>query len=489
MNTNSKIVSLDEFERIRKDLVGTVVLSHGVFDVVHSAHVDYFQKSKDIGDCLVVSLTDDQYVNKGPGRPYFDIDQRLSVIAGLDVVDYVIVSPEPSSVTVINIVKPHIYTKGVEYCNQKDITGKIDIENEAVRLYGGKTVYIKTEEILSSSKIVNGQLFTPEFKQFISLLKTKYDIQQIYNAIDRLKNLNLAIVGETIIDEYILGEAIGKSSKYPSIVFNKKQINIYDGGAIAVAKQLSSFINSIKIITCIGDDDYYPYNLPPNVDFLAIHKVGTPTIKKTRFIDSYYKSRLFETYDIDNRPLNQEEGGELHSLLSQSDDCLKIGIDYGHGFLTGHENLFCVNSQSNAGNKGYNYISKFKNVQHMVLDEEEMRLENRDTISDIVSLTEAFFKDISVQSVPTTMGSRGCAIVNNDKVIRIPAVKGDVVDTVGAGDAFFGMYSCVLSLEGCDPLLAGFLANVVGYMTANTLGHSTNYDILSLKQTINTLLK
>ena len=489
MSTNSKIVSLDEFDNIRGSLDGTVVLAHGVFDVLHSSHIDYFKKSKATGDHLVVSLTDDQFVNKGPGRPYFNIDQRVAVIASLDMVDYVLVSPEPSSVTVINSVRPHIYTKGIEYCDKVDITGKIDIENEAVQKHGGTTVYVKTEEILSSSKIVNGQLFNSEFKEFISLLKVKYDVQQIYDVLDQLKSLDLAIVGETIIDEYVFGKAIGKSSKYPSIVFNKGDSVQYDGGVVAVAKQLSSFVNSVNVITCIGNDGFLPRELPSNVHFLPIYKANSPTIKKTRFIESYYRSRLFETYEIDNRPLSPQEYSHLTKLLFRCSDKLTIGIDYGHGFLTGKETLFSVNSQSNAGNKGYNYISKFENVQHMVLDEEEMRLENRDTISDIVDLTETFFKNRSVQSVTTTMGARGCAIASKDKVIRIPAVRGDVVDTVGAGDAFFGMYSCLLSLPGCDSFLAGFLANVVGYMTANILGHDSNYDVLSLKQTINTLLK
>ena len=52
-----------------------IVLCHGVFDVVHSGHLNYLKKAKELGDTLIVSVTSDKFVNKGPGRPVFDINQ------------------------------------------------------------------------------------------------------------------------------------------------------------------------------------------------------------------------------------------------------------------------------------------------------------------------------------------------------------------------------------------------------------------------------
>ena len=191
---------------------------------------------------------------------------------------------------------------------------------------------------------------------------------------------------------------------------------------------------------------------------------------------------------MNDRPLDTVEYELLTSLLSTYDDYLKIAIDYGHGFLNGNETLFSINAQSNAGNRGYNYISKFNHVQHMVLDEQEMRLENRDKSSDILVLSKDFYNNHDIKSITTTRGSNGCVIQNGD-TIEIPAVQGNVLDTVGAGDAFFGIYSCLLSLDDCSSYLAGFLANIVGYMTANTIGHESTYNSLSLKQAVNTFLK
>ena len=62
-----------------------IVLCHGVFDLLHVGHVTYFEQAKKLGDILVVSVTDDKYVNKGPLRPVFNINQRTSLIKKLSI--------------------------------------------------------------------------------------------------------------------------------------------------------------------------------------------------------------------------------------------------------------------------------------------------------------------------------------------------------------------------------------------------------------------
>ena len=69
-----------------------IVLCHGVFDLLHVGHVTYFEQAKKLGDILVVSVTDDKYVNKGPLRPVFNINQRTSLIKKLSIVDFVVKS-------------------------------------------------------------------------------------------------------------------------------------------------------------------------------------------------------------------------------------------------------------------------------------------------------------------------------------------------------------------------------------------------------------
>ena len=66
-----------------------VVLCHGVFDLLHIGHIKHFQEAKKFGDVLIVSLTDDKYVNKGSNRPAFNISLREEALAAISKIDYV----------------------------------------------------------------------------------------------------------------------------------------------------------------------------------------------------------------------------------------------------------------------------------------------------------------------------------------------------------------------------------------------------------------
>ena len=78
--TDEKIISKEDFLELRqafRDAGKKVVLCHGVFDLLHYGHIEHLEEAKKQGDILVVSVTAAKYVNKGPGRPYFDDRQRM----------------------------------------------------------------------------------------------------------------------------------------------------------------------------------------------------------------------------------------------------------------------------------------------------------------------------------------------------------------------------------------------------------------------------
>ena len=69
-----KIYTLDKLSRVlnkERKRGKKIVLCHGVFDLLHIGHINHFQEAKDYGDIVVVSVTSDRYVNKGPNRPAF----------------------------------------------------------------------------------------------------------------------------------------------------------------------------------------------------------------------------------------------------------------------------------------------------------------------------------------------------------------------------------------------------------------------------------
>ena len=121
-----KLITFNKFENIKnKNNLKKIVLCHGVFDVLHFGHIRHLEAAKNYGDTLIVSLTSDKFVNKGPGRPYFKLQNRLETISALECVDYIIVSDFPDALNVIKLIKPDYYCKGIEYKSSKDITKKI----------------------------------------------------------------------------------------------------------------------------------------------------------------------------------------------------------------------------------------------------------------------------------------------------------------------------------------------------------------------------
>ena len=110
-----KNILLNNFKRNKIFKNKKVVLCHGVFDLLHLGHIKYFKSAKKFGDVLVVSVTSDRFVNKGPGRPVFNLKQRTQFLSEINCIDYVCVSEDSTAVKIINKIKPNFYCKGPDY--------------------------------------------------------------------------------------------------------------------------------------------------------------------------------------------------------------------------------------------------------------------------------------------------------------------------------------------------------------------------------------
>ena len=231
----SKIISINNLQEKIKDLRKNkkkIVLCHGVFDLLHPGHFKHFKTAKSYGDILVVSVTADNFVNKGPNRPAFNEKLRLETLSSLSDIDFIVLSNYPTAKKVIKILKPNYYCKGPDYKNYKnDASGEILNEAKEVKRHGGKIIY--TEDInFSSSNLINKYLSQKENKTkiFLNKIKKKYRSDEIKLTISSFENIKILIVGETIIDKYIFSEALGKSGKEPILVLRDLRSEDYIGG-------------------------------------------------------------------------------------------------------------------------------------------------------------------------------------------------------------------------------------------------------------------
>jgi D-beta-D-heptose 7-phosphate kinase / D-beta-D-heptose 1-phosphate adenosyltransferase len=97
-----------------------IVFTNGVFDILHSAHVDYLNEARSFGDLLVIGVNTDESVRrlKGPTRPVNTMLERCRVLAGLSCVDFVVPFGEHNPIELIKVVRPDIYAKGGDYTRE-----------------------------------------------------------------------------------------------------------------------------------------------------------------------------------------------------------------------------------------------------------------------------------------------------------------------------------------------------------------------------------
>lgn|SRR5574344_462382 len=129
----------------------TVAATNGCFDILHVGHVRYLQKSKSFADYLIVLLNSDKSVKsiKGEGRPINTELDRAEVLTALNCVDFVAIFDEDSPATLLDEIKPDVYTKGADYTMETLPERDIMIKN------GTKVEFIDFVQGKSTTNIIN----------------------------------------------------------------------------------------------------------------------------------------------------------------------------------------------------------------------------------------------------------------------------------------------------------------------------------------------
>ncbi len=482
-----------------------IVQCHGVFDLLHIGHIRHFEEAKKWGDLLIVTLTQDKYVNKGPNRPAFREDLRAESVAALDCVDYVAINQWPTAVEAIKLLKPDFYGKGPDYKDsENDITGKIMEEAEAVKAVGGEIRF--TEDItFSSSSLINKLMpaYPEETQRYLDEFRSKFLPDDVIGHIDALRNVRVMVVGEAIIDEYVYCESMGKSGKESVLVMKYLSQERYAGGALAIANHLADFCENVSVACYLGtektEEDFIRQSLRGNVKPLFVYKSDSPTIVKRRFVDSYSLAKLLGVYELNAEPLNEEEDKVLCSMLGQAlpESNVVIVADYDHGLitprvvdlLTEKAPFLAVNTQVNAANIGFHAISKYTHADYVCIHEGEIRLDRRSRKGNLNDLILDLANMMGLPSIMITRGSNGSLFYRKeDGFIACPAFAINVVDRLGAGDAVLALTS-VLAANGVPADVLSFVGNLAGADAVSIVGNKKAIDRVNLLKSITSLMK
>ncbi len=482
-----------------------VVHCHGVFDLLHVGHIKHLQAAADMGDALVVTLTPDRFVNKGPHRPAFPEYLRAEALAALHCVDHVAINDWPTAVETIRLLKPDLYVKGVtQQKGQRDHSDAIRREERAIRAVGGRLL-LTEEPTFSASALINRYLdvFTPDARAFLDRFRTHYADADVVDVFRRIRPLRVLVLGETIIDEYQFCEVMGKTSKEPVLAARHKRTEQYAGGILAIANHVAGFCDHVSVLSVLGSNDPYEgfvrKGLRENVTAHFAVNPDAGSIVKRRFLEDHLAAKLFEIYEMQpgNLPPKVEAAvcAKLRVLLPKSD--VVIVADYGHGLMTPKViDLVCrqarflaLNTQTNAGNRGFNPLSRYRRADYVAIGEPEVRLECRNLHGDLDTITKQVARAMRTRQFLVTTGAAGCRCFDHKLgMIKTPAFAVRVVDRVGAGDAVLALTSPCVAM-GVPPGLIGFIANVVGAEACSIMGNKSSVEPVNLFRHISSLLK
>lgn len=298
-----------------------------------------------------------------------------------------------------------------------------------------------------------------ELETFLGRAKALGFHDKICAAFERADKLKIAFVGETIIDEYRYVLPLAKPSKEFIVAsVEAREPEMFAGGVVAAA--LHGDWRDFRLVTQPGD--------------------AKTALIKTRFVDADFTRKLFEVYSAREISISDwlRERLQRELLMAVQEADVVVVFDFGHGLMgeqerhiVGIAKFLAVNAQTNAGNYGFNPVTKYHGADYICVDEPEARLATQMQSAPIGDVVRGLNADTSVSELVITHGRHGCVcLVDDGDVSSIPAFAANGLDTMGAGDAFLAV-SAPLVAAGLQLEAAAFVGNVAGAIKVSIVGH------------------
>lgn len=501
---DSKVLGWDELLRARASSRSDgkrLVQCHGCFDIVHPGHIRHLRQAKSLGDVLLVSITGDTGVNKGVGRPLIPEELRADNLAALDFVDYVYIEHRPTAVEMLAQLQPDIYIKGKEYESNRD--ARFLAERQAVEQAGGRVVFSSGDVVFSSTALIAAmeQSVDPFHARLAHLLqRDELQGERLFQALSRMRGQRVVIVGEPILDTYVLCDRPDVAGESPILTLRPLEARHYDGGAAVIARHAAALGAAPILITPMPQSEQANEMrrrlLAEGVEVRAL-PVHSPIPEKQRFLvgqQKVLKVDLVEPFLFD--------GAQHQSLIDMARDAARerggvdacILADFGLGLFSGQVlHALCEAVRPHARVLAGDVSGKRSNLRamhHMDLlcpSEVELREALRLHSEGLTLAVWKLLEETKSRSAVITLGADGLvafdklpglapASAPDDWAMRlksehVPALCPLAIDPLGCGDSL--LTSATLALASGAPLVAAaFLGACAASVQVQRLGNS-----------------
>ncbi|MDD9899048.1 MAG: bifunctional ADP-heptose synthase [Candidatus Melainabacteria bacterium] len=318
--------------------------------------------------------------------------------------------------------------------------------------------------------------------------KQDLDKARLLELVSKLDQAKVLVLGDLILDEYLLGKPERISREAPVIIFKYQDSQFKLGGAANAAANLASFGVKVSLLGVVGDDPgadaMARIAREQNIDLIAIKDSERQTTTKTRIISNSssnpdagtgVKQQVLRFDREDNHDLSAEQIDCILAQLPELDYDLVLLSDYSNGVLN-QELAQAVIAESKTIVDSNGDLRKFKGAYSFTPNQPDTEALLDRTIANDGDLAQAATElqaELNAEQVLITRGAKGMALLGEQSMDLIPALNlSEVFDVSGAGDTVSALYSAALAI-GASPLEAALLGNLAASIVVKKYGTAT----------------
>jgi rfaE bifunctional protein kinase chain/domain len=447
-----------------------VIMCHGVFDIVHPGHIRHLIFAKSKADILIVSITADRHIKKGTYRPHVPENLRAINLSLFEIVDYVLIDQNPTPIKNLKLIRPDYYAKGYEYSKIRNSSATKE-EIETLKKIGSRIIFTPGDVVYSSSKLLNQNLPDLKYEKLIQLMsQKKINFDQINQALDKIKNIKVHVIGDMIIDTYTQGKSIGGQTKTPTLSIKVIEENNYIGGAGIVAKHLRQAGANVFLTTVIGIDKLGKFSIKElkkdRINYSAIKDDSRPTVNKNVIICENH--RLVKLDKVENHAISNVIVNEVVKNIKKVKADIIIFSDFRHGifnetsiekFLKSMPKKIFKVADSQVASRWGN-ITDFKNFDLITPNEREARFSVGEQDASVQGLADLVKEKSKAKNLILKLGEKGILCADSkSSFFSLDSFVNHLLDPVGSGDALLA-YSSLVYFKTKSLFLASFIGSV-----------------------------
>ncbi len=462
---------------------GTVFIS-GMFNVLHPGHFRVLKYAGSLGEKLIVGVFSDDLA------PAVTVGQqeRLQNLEALAFIDEVFILDSPPALY-ISKNKPDVVVKGWEHHDQHNP------EKDILEAYGGRLIFSSGEvNITGFSKSES-----PENSPMQTISKPQGFMQRhgfnslsLQSLLEKFESLNVCVLGDIIVDQYVTCQAVGMSQEDPTIVVRPANSEFYLGGAGIVSAHANGLGAQVHFISVSGDDEAGTFSADKlkeyGVNACVFVDESRPTTQKKRYRAN--GKTMLRVNEYSDHPISDKLQNQIldHIQHLMYDLDVIIFSDFSYGVLPqkmvdrvtelANKNGVIIAADSQTSSQTGN-ITRFRNVTLVTPTEHEARTGTKNYVDGLVKLSDNMREMTDARNVIITLSEEGVFVsgasvqkgdefeIVND---RLHAFQSSAVDPSGAGDAL--LVTCSMCLAaGATIWEAAYMGSLASAIQVSRVGN------------------